>query len=105
MVGQGIMSQDGQRYRCVSVANDCIRQFGGIDFAPAHGFAGRRPRKAAGIWSGIGDLDEKVLTKFIDTEDFLDLRFGLEHEIFWASATPKDHTAATAASFSCQDEG
>src|SRR3954469_14798421 len=99
MIRQGVMRKDGHGDRRVGINDDSIRKFGGVNFAPTYGFAGRSSGEAPGVGTGVGDLNEKVLSDFFDAQHFLNLRFGLEHEVFGTAATPKHHAAAAAATF------
>ena len=98
------MRQQRHRDGRVRVADDGVGQLGRIHLAPAHGLARRRAGKAAGVRPRVGDLDEKVLAEFLDAQNFLDLRLGLEREILRAAAAPEHHAAAPARALGGEDD-
>src|SRR5690349_20530111 len=98
------MRQDRHRDRRIRVNNHGIGQFGRVVFTPTDSLAWGRAGKTASIGSGVSYLDEEILADFLDAEHFLNLRLGLQHEIFGAATAPEDNAAASPVSFCCQHE-
>ena len=77
----------------IDVAGHGVGQLLGIDLAPGHRFARRRSAEAAGVGAGIGELQEEVVPRFVEAEDFLNLRLGLQQKILRRAAA-EDQDAA-----------
>ena len=75
------MRQDGESDRGIDVADDRVRKLSRIDFAPGHRFMRSGAGEAPRIGTRVGDLNEVVMSFFLDPKHLLDLRFGLEGEI------------------------
>ena len=50
-------------------------------------------------------MKEVILAVFLDAQHFLDLRLGLEHEVFWTAAAPEHHGALAAGPLGGEDDG
>ena len=77
-----VVSEQRHSDGCVGITDNRVRQAVRIYFAPAHSFTGSRAAEATCVGPGIGDLKEIILTIFLDSQNFLNLRFCLEHEVF-----------------------
>src|SRR5438105_4294382 len=93
---QRVLSQDRHGNSCVRVTRHGIGQLVRIDLPPTDRFTGCGARQPARIGTSIGHLQEKVLSRFLDPEHFLNLGLRLQHEILRTAAAPK-HDAAAAA--------
>ena len=88
---QRIGGDQRQRHGRIDVAYDRVGQLGGIDLAPAHRLRRRRAREAAGVGPRVGHLQKIVVALLRDAHHFLDLRLGLQHEIFRRAAAEDEH--------------
>src|SRR6266516_5803999 len=91
--GERVRSKNREAHRVVEVAHHSPRQLIRIDLPPAHRLGGRGAREAARVGAGVGDLEIVVVAFLADAEDFLDLRFGLQHEVL-RTTDPDDEDAA-----------
>src|SRR2546422_5847108 len=77
----------------VHISDDAVGQRVGSDLAPAHGFSRGGAAETSGVGPRVGALEEVVVALFRNTHDFLNLRFGLEHEVLRAAAAKNPDAA------------
>src|SRR5262249_24487430 len=83
----------------IDITDNRIRKRLGIDLAPGHGFRWRCSGQTACVRTSVGNLNEIVMSGFFYYQDFLNLRFGLQHEVLGRAAAGDEDSALAAASF------
>src|SRR5579872_4738214 len=94
-VVHGVSGQQWKRHGTIQIAHNHIRQFIGINFAPRYRFSRRCARETAGVGPRICKLKKIIVPEFGDTENLLDLRFGLEHEVLRTSTANDQHAMSS----------
>src|SRR5207237_7011890 len=76
-LGEGVRGDNREADRVIHVTNHGARELVGVDLAPAHRLGGCRPRQAAGVGAGIGDLQVVIVCLLAADMGLLDLRLRL----------------------------
>ena len=102
---QSIHRQDRQEHGRIDIARHCVGQHLRINLAPGHRFLRRGAGQATRVGASVGHLEEVIMTGFFQTEDFLNLWFGLQHEVLGRAAAENEHAAAAPGFLCLIDDG
>src|ERR1041384_4161947 len=102
---QGVRGNQWQRDSRVDVTHNGVGKLLWIDFAPTDRFGRGGTAEAAGVGTGVGDLEEVVVPFFAEAKHFLNLWLGLQHEVLRRTPAEDEDAGSEAVLFGIVNDG